>query len=265
MTQMTKYSLLNEKERDAVIAQIIEKLLDPFLPYSGKHRREQWERGWEENLKSGDITPRYFGKYEIFRLNGQFVWGLSENYEQEMLYTIVDELSERYLKDASVICEFGCGTGHNLKRIRESNPDARYIGLDWVESSNKIINHLGMEGVPFDYFNPKWDNMPKDASVYTVASLEQTGKKYKKFVKYLLKQKPKVVVHIEPIPELLDKNNLLDYLSIRYMEKRKYLSGYLDYLRSLESRGFIEILEARRSGIGSMMIDGYSVIVWKPK
>jgi len=83
-------------------------------------------------------------------------------------------------------------------------------------------------------------------------------------LRYLLRNKPSVVVHIEPIPELLDPTNLLDYLSIRYMQKRKYLTGYLDTLRVMEQRGLIKIMEARRSGIGSMFIDGYSIIVWKP-
>ena len=260
---MTKYQLLNNKERDEVIIKIVEKLLDPYLPFSGKHRKEEWERGWQENLIAKDTKPRYFGKYNVFRQDGKFVYGVSENYEQESLYLILDELAEKYLFDYDTICEFGCGTGHNLLRLRNVKPDARYIGLDWTKSSNDLVRSLGMEGYNFDYFNPAFE-MPHNAAIYTVASLEQTGKKYKKFVKYLLKNKPSIIVHIEPIPELLDATKLEDYLSIKYMEKRKYLSGYLDYLRSLEKRGFIKILEARRSGIGSLFIDGYSVIVWKP-
>ena len=98
----------------------------------------------------------------------------------------------------------------------------------------------------------------------TVAALEQTGTRYERFLRYLIKQKPKIVIHIEPIPELLDPDNLIDYLSIKYMEKRKYLSGYLTHLKELEKQGKIKILEARRSGIGSQYIDGYSIIAWRP-
>jgi len=254
---------LTKEEYDAVVIKIIDTLLDPFLPFSGKHRKEQWERGWDENFKSGDITPRYFGKYPVQRLNGEFVMAEEAGYEQAMLYTIVDELANKYLRYTQTICEFGCGTGHNLLRVKQVNPEAVFIGLDWAKSSNELVNSLGMIGVNFDYFNPKFD-MPKDSAVLTVASLEQTGKKYKKFVKYLLKQKPSIVVHIEPIPELLDETKLIDYLSIRYMKKRRYLTGYLDYLRLLESRGEIKIHEARRSGIGSFFIDGYSIIAWSP-
>jgi hypothetical protein len=94
--------------------------------------------------------------------------------------------------------------------------------------------------------------------------LEQVGENYEKFVQYLLNNKPAVVVHIEPIPELLDSTKLLDYLSIQYMHKRKYLRGYLTYLESLEKQGKLKILEAKRSGIGSFLIDGYSILVWRP-
>jgi SAM-dependent methyltransferase len=263
---MMKYKSLTKQEEDKVIIEIIETLLDPSLPFSGEHRRKQWEKGWSENLKSGDTTPKYFGKYPVTRFNGEFVIGQNE---QESLYSILDGLFEKYLYDKTTICEFGCGTGHNLIHIRDKYilPIAqftyRFIGLDWSQSSNKLVRSLGMEGYNFDYFKPKFD-MPRDSAVLTVASLEQVGKKYKKFVKYLLRSNPRVVVHIEPIPELLDKTNLLDYLSIKYMQKRRYLSGYLDYLRLLEKNGYIKILEAKRSGIGSKFIDGYSVVVWRP-
>ncbi len=263
---MKKYRKLTKKEEEQTLIKIMDTLLDDSVPYSGAHRRRQWEKGWGENLKSGNLKPKYFGKYPVTRLNGQFVKGVDE---QKALYTIVDELAEKYLLRTTAICEFGCGTGHNLVRIAnkffitEALPLYRFIGLDWASSSQKILRNIGLEGYKFDFFNPKF-KMPNDSSVYTVAALEQTGTNYKKFVSYLLKNKPKVVVHIEPIPELLDPTKLLDYLSIKYMQKRKYLSGYLDYLKELEKKGKIKILEARRSGIGSLYIDGYSVVVWKP-
>lgn len=261
-----KYKRLNKKEKDKAIIEILNVLLDKSVPFSGAHRKNQWEKGWGENLKTGDITPKYFGKYKVNRLNGHLVWGLSKNYEQEMLYALVDDLARKYLSKAPFVAEFGCGTGHNLLRVRKVNKKAHLIGFDWTRSSQKIVNKLGknIKGHNFDFFKPSNFGLPTDTAVYTVAALEQTGTKYKKFVNYLLKEKPSVVVHIEPIPELLDPTNLLDYLSIKYMQKRKYLSGYLTYLRKLEKQGKIKILEARRSGVGSFLIDGYSVIVWRP-
>lgn len=261
-----KYRSLTKAETKEVYKQIEKVLKDKSLPFSGKHRKEQWEKGWGENQKSGNLTPKYFGKYKVNRRNGKFVLGLTKNYEQEMLYTIVDKLAKKYLSKADYIAEFGCGTGHNLLRVRKVNKNAGLMGFDWAKSSQKIVNKLGkgIIGENFDFFSPaKW-MLPDNTAVYTVAALEQTGTRYKKFVEYLLINNPSIVVHIEPIPELLNRRKYVDNLSIRYMKKRKYLSGYLAYLRSLEKKGKIKILEAKRSGVGSMFIDGYSVIVWRP-
>ncbi len=261
---MKTYRKLTRREHDQALIQIMNVLLDDSIPQSGEHRRDQWNKGWAENVKTGDVTPKYFGKYRVNRLNGEFVWALSPTFEQDQLYSIVDGLAKERLTKVPVIYEFGCGTGHNLLRIQKINPTAKLIGCDWAPSSQELVNSLGFLGRNFDYFNPTGELEPH-AGVYTVASLEQVGTDYKKFVNFLLENKPDIVVHIEPIPELLDSGNLLDYLSIKYMEKRKYLSGYLDYLRWLERLGKISIIQAERTWIGSFLIDGYSEIVWKPK
>ena len=256
-----KYKLLTKEENEQAIIKILDVLLDDSVPFSGEHRREQWEKGWSENSVK-DLKPKYFGKYPITRYKGKFVKGQDE---QKSLYSIIDMLFMQRLRGLENIYEFGCGTGHNLLRVKLVNPTAKLHGFDWAKSSNALINAMGFDGQNFDYFNPPAINLEKNSGVYTVASLEQTGTNYKKFVSWLIKQKPRIVLHIEPIPELLDPKNLLDYLSIKYMQKRKYLSGYLDYLRKLEKQGKIEIIEARRSGIGSFLIDGYSIIAWHPK
>mgnify|MGYP001314491039 CR=1 FL=1 len=60
-------------------------------------------------------------------------------------------------------------------------------------------------------------------------------------------------------------NNLLDYLSIKYSEKRNYLKGFLSYLQNLNEKNKISIIKSERTYVGSIFIDGYSVIIWKPK
>ena len=77
-------------------------------------------------------------------------------------------------------------------------------------------------------------------------------------------KKPDYCIHVEPIEELLDENNLLDWLLIQYFNKRKYLKGFLNHLHVLEKNSNVEILKAQRSYIGSLFIDGYSIVVWKP-
>ena len=273
------YSPLEKEEEEQVIIKIIDTLLDQFLVYSGPHRLKQWEKGWGQNLaelnkeKTTDaIFPHYHGKYEINRLNQKFVRGVSPNYERNMLYVILDYVFDKYLREAENIYEFGCGTGHNLLKAREVNPSANFFGLDWAKSSQKILKQMAdtglarnIKGYNFDFFKPDAKiKLADNSAVYTAAALEQTGSNYKAFVSYLLKNKPSICVHIEPIAELLDEKSLIDNLSIKYFRKRKYLNGYLDYLKKLEKEGKIQIIEAKRTYIGSLYIEGYSIIAWKP-
>lgn len=274
------YAELTQDERDLCIKAIIQKILGTELDRSGDHRLEIWEKGWGENLTAAKedlsrdaLVPRYFDKYDIVRINREFVKVLIPDFEYQMLAMIEYWLFEKYLKSAPSIYEFGCGTGHNLIRAQEINPQATLMGLDWAEASQGIITEMVQKGLlknatgrRFDFFNPDETlALAPGAGVYTIAALEQVGTDHKKFVDYLVRNKPAIVVHVEPTFEVFDENNLLDYLAIEYYKRRNYLWGLLTYLRELESQGKITIHQAQRTNLGHMMTEGYTAIVWSPK
>ena len=269
---------VSEKERDQILLKIITTLLDPELPKAGKHRLIQWEKGWGENLKdlkskrNSSIIPLYFGKYNIVRFKQEFLKPISPNFEYNMLAVIQYWLFDKYFRKVKSIYEFGCGTGHNLLRVREINPEAQIFGLDWAKSSQGIIKAIKKETQDtnlytynFDFFKlNKNFKLNESSAIYTVAALEQIGDNFQPFINYLLKNKPKICIHIEPIGELLDENNLIDYLSQLYFKKRNYLNRFLLKLQELEKKGKIKIHRAQRTFIGSLYIEGYSVIIWSP-
>ena len=233
------YRDLTEEERDEAIIKNVEFLLTEQVTFAGEHRYDQWENGWAENLTAFNnnepnaLVPRYFGKYKVNRFNQKFIMPFDKNFELKMTSTLESWLFDRYFKHLPTVYEFGAGTGHNLLRLREVNPKAELWGLDWVESSQRLIREvakkLGDDKIKahrFDYFSPDINfKLDPKGGVFTALSLEQTGDRYKDFVDYILKQKPAICVHIEPISEVLDKNHLLDFLSIEYAKKRKYLNG----------------------------------------
>ena len=98
-----KYRNLTKREEEATLIKIIETLLDPSLPYSGKHRLNQWEKGWGQNYKEGTLSPHYFGKYPVNRLNGKFVMALSKDYERQRLYQVLGSVFKRYFRKAKDI------------------------------------------------------------------------------------------------------------------------------------------------------------------
>lgn len=232
--------------------------------HAGTHRAQQWERGWLESYKAGHIVPKYFGKYPVVRWMQKLVYPCNTLFEYNMFAMIQHWLFDKYMRDASAIYEFGCGTGHNLLRVEEVAPSASLWGLDWTAASCKLVRRLGLKAARFNMFTPDNFRLEPHSVVYTVASMEQLGISYKPFVTYLLEQRPSLIIHIEPIGELLDPTNLLDYLSLQYFTERNYLYGYLSYLRELEEENKIEIIQAERTYVGSLFVDGYSVVVWKP-
>lgn len=273
-----RYREISDAERDAAIIASVNALMANLVA-TGRHRSSDWERGWQENLNefsaSRDIAailPRYFSKLPLLRWNQRWIYPAAKTMEYDMLGSLLDWVFDQYLAGYESIYEFGCGTGHNLLRVRERYPDAALWGLDWATSSQSLISQVAtsrsdsrLRAARFDYFNPDQSfSLSSDSAVFTVASLEQIGSEFRPYVDYLLQKRPKLVVHIEPIAELLDPENLLDSLSIHYFHKRNYLNGLLDHLRDLEGEGRVQLLKASRSFVGSFFIDGYSLIVWKP-
>jgi hypothetical protein len=275
-----EYREISNEEKDDLILKIIKTLNQDDIVKAGAERVDEWNEGWGENLdeilKSGSdvkkLTPKYFDKYNVIRWDNKFIQPVSEKFEKNSLSIILDWVFDEYARTADAIYEFGCGTGHNLLRARQVNRKAVLWGLDWAESSQKIIEKLRSDGVDkhifghnFDYFKPDQSfNLQENSILYTVASLEQIGSNWQGFLEYALDKKPRLCIHIEPIGELLSDNILMQYLSKQYIKKRNYLDGYLDGLRKLELDGKIKIHKQQRTRIGSLFIEGYSLIIWSP-
>jgi hypothetical protein len=274
------YRELTKEERDNIILNIT-NVLNDSIEFVGKHRLEKWENGWFENLELlkqnnnvNSLIPKYFNKYNVARWKGDFIKCETEYFDYKLHIILVDAILHDVVDSHySNLYEFGCGPAYHLLRFGKFNPDINLIGLDWAKSSQDIIKEIKelkindkITGYNFDYFNPNYDiNIDKNSAIFTCASLEQIGENYKEFVDYLIAKKPEICIHFEPSSELLDENSLVDKLSILYFNKRKYLNGYLTYLKQLEQEDKIEIIKTQRLYGGSYFIEGYPVIIWKPK
>ena len=278
------HRLTTREERDHAFLDMVKAVYHNELPVSGPARHPIWEQGWDENLAEFDpakagrelARPHYYNKYPVVRWMGDLYVPTSEDYEHNMLALIQDWVFDKYLRDVKCVCEFGCGTGHNLFRVRDVNPNCSLVGLDWAESAVKFINLQALHGAykpgstwaaQFDFFNPT-NSAPvafsSETAFITVASLEQVGNRWKPFFDYVMEYKPKIVIHIEPIEEVLNPEVLLDHLSLGYFRKRGYLSGWLRQLITAHELNRITLHEVLRTHIGSKFIEGYTVLVWSP-
>ena len=276
-----EYNELTQEERDEVILNAINILNDDKLEYAGKHRLIKWENGWNENLEllkenknPNVLIPKYFNKYNIARWRGKYVKALTDFFDYKLQAILVDIYLHKYVNnDYQNLFEFGCGPAYHLLRFGEFNKNINLIGLDWTVASQNIIKEINklnintkISGYNFNYFEPDYNiNIPENSAVFTCCSLEQINDNYKEFVNYLLDKKPNLCIHFENCNELLDDKSLVDKLSILYSQKRKYLSGYLTYLRELEKLNKLDIITAKRTYGGGYFVEAYPVIIWKPK
>ncbi|MDV7339028.1 hypothetical protein RYZ26_05460 [Terasakiella sp. A23] len=272
-----RYHLLSQQEREDKMLEIL-KILEEDLPVSGPSRKPRWEQGWGENCdefissgyKEDALIPGYYRRgASIMRLFGQYILPEDDFFEVSCLKVVQAWLSHTHLKDASHVYEFGCGPAHNLYAFAKVDPAKTYWGMDWTEASQRTIAEISkatgwdIHGKNFDMFNPPQDFCVEPGSaVLSIGMMEQAGKNFKPFSDYLMAQDAEFFLHIEPIIELHDENQLFDYLATKYMRKRNYLDGYLDHLRQLEREGKI-VIEDCRSLMGSGFYYGWNLIVWR--
>lgn len=271
------YEILYGPEKERVVVDILQKIDSGELTLAGEKSR--WDVGWGEAFKdylnSGDIndlTPKYIRPGKPLRLCQNLIIPKDPLFELNWYNIFRRFIFDTWFAIADNVYEFGCGTGHNLFALAKIHPDKKLFGLDWTTASSTIISEVrrrtgwDVTGRQFDFFNPDYDfKLQVKSAVFTLGALEQTGMDYVPFIEYLLAQKPQICVHIEPIIEWYDPNDLVDYTGIRFLEERCYWSGFPGYMYELRDKGLIEILHEKRTFFGSLFIEGYSQFVWKPK
>ncbi len=272
-----RYEVMMGDERDSIVLDVLKAVDSGNFKASGKERKNDWEQGWQENLDAfigsgydvAALAPKYISKYDVSRLFQQYIKPYDRMFELNYYTVYRQYLFSTYLEPFDSIFEFGCGTGYNLAVMNSLFPDKRIMGLDWAESSVNIANALGTQlkapvsGRRFDYFQPDYHlEIPANSAVITLNSLEQIGGDYQAFLDFILAKKPALCINAEPIVEMYDDNNLIDYLAIRYHKLRNYLCGYYGALKQLEAQGRIRIVHAQRVPVGNYFHEGYSFVVW---
>lgn len=248
--------------------------------------REKWENGWSEVRQNYQeransflaLIPQYLlrnarldlGEQLPLRFRRKYISTTDPLFELHWYEVFRRWVIETFLSDVTDVYEFGAGTCWNLVAMADLYPRKRYTALDWAQASIDIAYMLrertawNFDGRVFDLFNPDTSlHLPRDSAVLTVGALEQTGRDFWAFLDYLIREKPRRCVHIEPIVEWYNPGYELDQVAMRYHKARGYLQDFLAPLMRLERQGHIRILRAQRNFFGSLFIEGYSLVVWE--
>ncbi len=274
------YTVPMGNERDVIVLDVMKKIAGDSQVIGADDRKDVWYRGWQENLSdfidSGydpeSLIPKFIRPDQVVRLHGDYACPANPCFELDYITVLRTWLFHTYLKEAAAVYEFGCGTGFNLMLLYRLFPGKRLLhGLDFVQSSVDLVNEIGrrcslpLQGHLFDMLAPdRTFDLASDCAVFTFGALEQLAGRFEKFLQYLLEQKPELCFHIEPTVELYDENILVDYLAACFHRKRGYTQGFLPRLQTLSARGEIELLKVQRLYFGSLFMEGYMLLVWRP-
>jgi len=271
------YRVLQGAERDGIIISILEKIATDTQLVGAPERTEVWYKGWLESLEEfklkGDpiaLRPKYVKPTHYMRYKRQFICTEDPYFEWYYLQLYTQCLFQMFLKPFEYVYEFGCGTGHNLLSLSRLFPDKSCTGFDFVASSCALVNLVAgtfgcnITGELFDMAAPDGNRvLEPNSAVFTIGAIEQLGGNIEPILQYLLSQPISRCIHIEPIYEIYDKDNLADYLAMQFHRKRGYTQGLLPRLRELEAWGDIEILKVKRSAFGNLFMEGYTCIIWE--
>jgi hypothetical protein len=272
-----KYRILKDDERDEIILKTL-KEIDIELPVSGPSRLPRWEQGWGENFEayvssghdSNALIPGYYQRGEtVMRVENKYILPEDPMFEYHSFEVIQAWLASTFIEPVETVYEFGCGPAHNLMAFANIYPEKKYFGLDWASPSQKIISEIrkvkgfDITGLKFDMFHPETAPVIKpNSTIFTIGAMEQLGNAYDGLSEYLLTNDATYYVHIEPFVEMHSKDSLMGYIGAKYMEKRGYLSGYLDKLYTLEKEGKISISHCQPI-MGSTNYSGWCIVAWK--
>lgn len=270
---------LSGKERDdAILAQL--KRIENDTQIVGTEQRTQvWQDGWNEILQnfiaSGydleSLRPQWFKDYTPVRLHKDFFLSDIPQFEYKLQQQVKEAIFRQFFADVSHIYEFGCGTGYNLATLARMFPQKRLYGLDFVPAVTDLLQLIAEKhGFPIEgrLFNIKQPDtgytLQPDSGVCTLCCLEQVSDQFELFLQYLMEQKPKICVHLEPIVELYDDDHLIDWMAKQFHRKRRYLFGFYPRLQELEREGKIELLLVKRLEFGGMNQECYMLLAWRP-
>jgi hypothetical protein len=274
-----RYRPFSGKERDAVLLQVLKRIEKDRQVIGAPERSGAWEKGWSENLQdfvggNGElaaITPKFIRPCQIVRLKQEYVQTASSNFERDFIDVLRDWVFRHYFSKYDAIYEFGSGSGFNLVALARLFPDKEIVGSDFVPSSCNLINEIAkrhklhLQGFLFDMIHPDSAFQIKpESAVFTSGAIEQLAGRFESFLQFLIKKTPSVCLHIEPVVELYDPENLEDHMAITFHRKRGYTEGLLPRLVELDTLGTVELLNVKRIYFGSMMMEGYNLIAWRP-
>ena len=184
---------------------------------------------------------------------------------------IYESVLSRYADSSNGLVELGAGYGSKI--IRLSNlavmKDLPLVAAEYTQSGCDLIKLLAQRTgknikvgrCDFNELEVSGIEIPENSIIFTSYSVHYVPELKEKFVDFLNKFKPRVVVHFEPCYEYFDPSSLHGLMCKRYMD----LNGYTRNIASTIVDGCDRIrtpVKVQKNVFGSNPFLPFSVIEW---
>jgi hypothetical protein len=218
------------------------------------------------------LLMTHFQSHLLFHLKENLYY--TENSVQlwDYFYSILLKVLAPYLSENDTLVELGCGWGRNLFYAIDMKLCKNAIGGEYTAEGRKLGQlisrqfDLPVEIKPFDYYDPSNDFMKQlwGNVVFSHNSIEQISILPEETIQSIIRNKPKVVIHFEPVYEYRNNDTVLHYLWKKFTEINDYNRNLLTVLKKLEKKGKLKILLQDIHAFGLNAFNPGSFIVWEP-
>lgn len=234
------------------------KLLDSFS-------KEKEIKKIDENFFNKKILIYYKNKYNLIKFSR------SKDIQAKIYY---DYIKNFFNKERSVV-EIGSGYGSIIFRLMKMKKikNCFFYSLDNSINAIKIVKKIkrnnnikNLKAEFCDLYKGKSKaKIPKNAIIYTSYCLHYGKKISNKFIEYILKLKPSLVFHFEPIYELYKNDKTKSSKLIKnYFKFNDYSRNLLSMIKKYEKKRKIRIIKIKKNLISPNIFLPISLIIWRP-
>jgi hypothetical protein len=179
-----------------------------------------------------------------------------------------------YITTIDGICELGAGYGSKILKLSEnkiySNKTITALeltdsGRDCIEEFKNINNIKVSTGYcNFTDKNIDYYKIKPNSILYTFYAVHYMSCICDEFFRSIIKAKPKIVLHFEPVYGYLNGNDKYNILCRKYIKHNNYNENLLGALKQAEKNNIIKIISEKRNIIGTNPVLPMSIISWVP-
>jgi hypothetical protein len=184
------------------------------------------------------------------------------------------KIFNKYSKKLDGLIELGCGYGSKCLFLGKQNKIKNIYAYDISRNgifvlkklckNENIKSNIKTKAIEVSKINFEKENIVKNTAILTSYFFTYVDKcKIFKILKNLLKVKPVLGIHLEPIYQNHLKKNLKNNKIRSYFKKENYSQFFFTVLKKLQKKKCIKIITNEVIG-GTNKIHPFSLVIWKP-